>query len=122
MRKGNTVRGLGLGLGVIAAAAVLGGCSGTKIKKTSDAVTIQPYEQLNLAVRGHAAELLVENLGSGQVAMRIPTDETSIEPTEAYTVSIDGSVIVELYNASRVPTQVRYVGSGVKPVEISALR
>ena len=121
MRKGGTKLG-GLAIGLVGAAAMLGGCSGGKIHKNADAITIQPYEQLNLAVRGSEAELLVQNLGTGQLAMRIPTDETSIEPAQAYTVSIDGSVIVELYNASRVPTEVRYVGSGRTPVEISALR
>ncbi|MEM9166647.1 MAG: hypothetical protein AAGB48_06445 [Planctomycetota bacterium] len=114
-------RGL-LILGAAAVTAGLGACSGNKIQKTTDAVTIEPYEQLNLAVRGSEAELLVENVGKGQIAMRIPTDETAIEPAQAYTIAIDGSVIVELYNASRVPTQVRYVGSGYQPVEISTLR
>lgn len=121
MSKGG-MKLVGLAVGLAGAAAVLGGCGGSKIHKNADAITIQPYEQLNLAVRGTEAELLVQNLGKGQVAMRIPTDETSIEPTQAYTVSIDGSVIVELYNASRVPTEVRYVGSGKTPVVISALR
>lgn len=121
MRKGAS-KLAGLAIGLAGAAAVLGGCSGNKVHKSADAITIQPYESLNLAVRGTEAELLVQNLGKGQVAMRIPTDETSIEPSQAYTVAIDGSVIVELYNASRVPTEVRYVGSGRTPVEISALR
>ena len=90
--------------------------------KSADAFVLQPYEQLNLAVSGTEAELLVENKGTGQVAMRIPTDEASIEPSGAYTVAIDGSVIVELYNASRVPTQVRWIGSSKTPVTISPLR
>jgi hypothetical protein len=102
-------------------ACVLGGCGG-KVHKSVNSFTLQPYEQLNLAVAGTDAELLVENRGGGQVAMRVPTDETAIEPSEAYTVSIDGAVIVELFNASRVPTEVRYVGSGRRPVEINPLR
>ncbi|MEO1583597.1 MAG: hypothetical protein AAFR96_03365 [Planctomycetota bacterium] len=114
---------LGIGAaGLVGLAGVLGGCGGSKVHKSADVVTLQPYEQLNLAVTGAEAELLVENTGSGQVAMRIPTDETAIEPSGAYTVAIDGSVIVELYNASRVPTQVRWVGTASKPVEIAPLR
>ncbi len=114
---------LGLSLACLAGSACfLGGCGGSKMHKSADVFTLQPYEQLNLAVSGLEAELLVENKGSGQVAMRIPTDETAIEPSGAYTVAIDGSVIVELYNASRVPTQVRWVGSSKNPVEIAPLR
>lgn len=115
----------GLKVGAVAGLAlvgVLGGCSSGRVHKSADTFTLQPYEQLNLAVNGTAAELLVENKGSGQIAMRVPSDEASIEPAQAYTVAIDGSVIVELYNASRVPTEVRYVGSGRSPVQIDPLR
>lgn len=114
----------GLKFGAVAglAVVVLGGCSSGRVHKSADSFTLQPYEQLNLAVSGSEAELMVENKGSGQVAMRVPSDEASIEPAQAYTVAIDGAVIVELYNASRVPTQVRYVGSGKTPVQISPLR
>ena len=116
-------KGLAMGMvGLAGAACLVGGCGQSKVHKSADAFTLQPYEQVNLAVRGTDAELLVENTGKGQVAMRIPTDETAIEPAGAYTVAIDGSVIVELYNASRVPTQVRGVGSAQTPVEISPLR
>ncbi len=115
--------GLSMGMiGLAGAACLLGGCGGSKEHKSADSFTLQPYEQLNLAVRGTEAELLVENQGKGQIAMRIPTDETAIEPSGAYTVAVDGAVIVELYNASRVPTQVRWVGSAKTPVEIAPLR
>lgn len=109
-------------VGLAGAAALLGGCSGSKVHESTAGLTLQPYEQLNLAVRGTEAELLVENQGRGQVAMRIPTDETAIEPSGAYTIAIDGAVIVELYNASRIPTQVRWVGTSATPVEIAPLR
>ena len=116
-------KSLAMGMvGLAGAACVLGGCSNSKVHKSADAFMLQPYEQLNLAVRGTEAELLVENKGKGQVAMRVPNDETAIEPSGAYTVAVDGAVIVELYNASRIPTQVRWVGSSTTPVEISPLR
>ena len=117
MRKSLTLSIVALG-----SLSLLGGCGGSKMHKSADVFTLQPYEQLNLAVSGQEAELLVENRGSGQLAMRVPSDEAAIEPSGAYTVAIDGSVIVELYNASRIPTEVRWVGSAARPVEISPLR
>lgn len=92
-----------------------------KLTRSSDTITLEPFQQVNLAVSGENAELLVENRGQGQLAFRVPQNEASLSPSDAYTMSVDGSFILEFYNASRVPTTVRYTGSGVTPVTISML-
>lgn len=92
-----------------------------KLTRSSDTITLEPFQQVNLAVSGENAELLVENRGQGQLAFRVPQNEASLSPSDAYTMSVDGSFILEFYNASRVPTTVRYTGSGITPVTISML-
>jgi len=109
-------------VGTAALASIAGGCSsGSKIQTSSNTFTLEPYQQINLAVSGHDGELLIENNGNGQVAVRVPQNEASIEPTEAYTMGVDGSMIVEFYNASRMPTKIRYTGSGIEPLQMSML-
>lgn len=92
-----------------------------RLIRSSDTITLEPFQQVNLAVSGENAELLVENRGQGQLAFRVPQNQASLSPSDAYTMSVDGSFILEFYNASRVPTTVRYTGSGVTPVTISML-
>ncbi len=98
-----------------------GGSGGSKVSRSSETVTLEPYQQLNFAVSGQEAELIVENQGSGQLALRVPQDQATVGPEDAYTMAIDGPFIMEFYNASRVPTKVRYTASGSRPVEISML-
>ncbi len=115
-------------LGIAGAACFAGGCSWfggggstSKLSRSSNTLTLEPYQQVNFAVSGEQAELLVENRGSGQLALRVPQDQATVGPKDAYTMSVDGSFVLEFYNASRVPTQVRYTGSGAQPVTISML-
>ena len=91
------------------------------MSSSTNTLTLEPYQQVNLAVSGQEAELLVENRGSGQLALRVPQNQATVSPADTYTMAVDGSFILEFYNASRVPTQVRYTGSGVSPVTISML-
>ena len=110
-------------IGVAGIACLVGGCStgGSKVSSSTNTLTLAPYQQVNLAVSGQNAELLVENRGSGQLALRVPQDSATISPSDTYTMAIDGSFILEFYNASRVPTKVRYTGTGISPVTISML-
>lgn len=115
-------------LGIAGAACLIGGCSwiggsggSAKLSRSSNTLTLEPYQQVNLAVSGQEAELLVENRGSGQLALRVPQDQATVGPKDAYTMAVDGSFVLEFYNASRVPTQVRYTGTGTQPVTISML-
>ncbi len=111
-------------IGIAGAACLVGGCStggSSKLRSSSNTLTLEPYQQVNLAVSGQEAELLVENRGSGQLALRVPQDQATVSPSDTYTMAIDGSFILEFYNASRVPTKVRYTGTGLSPVTISML-
>ena len=109
-------------VGTAALASIAGGCSsGSKIQTASNTFTLEPYQQINLAVSGQNGELLIENRGAGQVAVRVPQDEAAIEPSESYTTGVDGPMIVEFYNASRMPTKIRYTGSGIEPLQMSML-
>lgn len=92
-----------------------------KLTRSSDSITLEPFQQINFQVSGENAELLVENRGGGQLAFRVPQNEASLSPSDAYTMSVDGSFILEFYNASRVPTTVRYTGTGYTPVTVSML-
>ena len=92
-----------------------------KIQRSTDSITLEPFQQVNLAVSGDAGELRVENRGGGELAFRVPQNEASLAPSDVYTMSVDGSFILEFYNASRVPTTVQYTGSGYTPVNVSML-
>lgn len=92
-----------------------------KISRSSDSFTLEPFQQVNFAVSGDAGELRVENRGGGELAFRVPQNEASLAPSDVYTMSVDGSFILEFYNASRVPTTVQYTGSGYTPVTVSML-
>ncbi len=92
-----------------------------KITRSSDTITLEPFQQVNLAVSGDAGELRVENRGGGELAFRVPQNEASLAPSDVYTMSVDGAFILEFYNASRVPTTVQYTGSGYAPVTVSML-
>lgn len=92
-----------------------------KVSRTTETITLEPFQQINLAVSGSEGELRVENRGAGQLAFRVPQNEANLAPSDAYTMSVDGSFILEFYNASRVPTTVRYTGSGYTPVTVSML-
>ena len=92
-----------------------------KVSRSSETFTLEPFQQVNFAVSGSSGELRVENLGDGQLAFRVPQNEASLAPSDTYTMSVDGSFILEFYNASRVPTTVRYTGSGYTPVTVSML-
>ncbi len=92
-----------------------------KVTRSSDTITLEPFQQINFAVSGSNGELRVENRGDGQLAFRVPQNEANLSPSDAYTMSVDGSFILEFYNASRVPTVVRYTGSGYSPVTVSML-
>lgn len=92
-----------------------------KLTRSSDSITLEPFQQVNFQVSGENAELLVENRGGGQLAFRVPQNEASLSPSDAFTMSVDGSFILEFYNASRVPTTVRYTGTGYTPVTVSML-
>ncbi len=92
-----------------------------KVSRSSETITLEPFQQVNFAVSGSSGELRVENRGDGQLAFRVPQNEASLAPSDTYTMSVDGSFILEFYNASRVPTTVRYTGSGYTPVTVSML-
>jgi len=92
-----------------------------KITRSSDTITLEPFQQVNFAVSGDAGELRVENRGGGELAFRVPQNEASLAPSDVYTMSVDGAFILEFYNASRVPTTVQYTGSGYAPVTVSML-